>query len=88
MDVKSATVPDDVDAAWRFFLFNWIVVGAMAPTLALSVMVTNFSIALLGMLIAIGYVGIYAGFAHANARSPTRRDPQVMFVLARPRRSC
>ena len=33
------------------------------------------------MLIAVGYVGLYAGFAHANARSPTRRDPQVMFVL-------
>jgi membrane-associated phospholipid phosphatase len=34
-----------------------------------------------GVLVAIGYVGVYAGFAHANARSPKRRDPQVMFVL-------
>jgi hypothetical protein len=81
MDVKSATVPDDVDAAWRFLLFNWIVVGAMTAALALSVMFTNFSIGLTGVLVAVGYVGVYAGFAHANARAPKRRDPQVMFVL-------
>ena len=74
-------MPDEIEAAWRFFLFNWIVVGALALTLAFSVLVSDFSIAPLGMLIAIGYGGIYAGFAHANARSPTRRDPQVMFVL-------
>ena len=81
MDVKSAMVPDDVDAAWRFLLFNWIVVGTMAATLVLGVAVTNFSIELTGVLVAIGYVGVYAGFAHANARAPKRRDPQVMFVL-------
>ena len=74
-------MPDEIEAAWRFFLFNWIVVGALALTLAFSLLVSDFSIAPLGMLIAVGYVGIYAGFAHANARSPTRRDPQVMFVL-------
>lgn len=78
---KSAPVPDDAEAAWRFLLFNWIVIGAMAAALALSLMVTDFSIGLTGLLVAIGYVGLYAGFAHANARSPKRRDPQVMFVL-------
>ena len=62
-------------------LFNWIVVGTMAATLVLSVAVTNFSIELTGVLVAIGYVGVYAGFAHASARSPKRRDPQVMFAL-------
>jgi PAP2 superfamily protein len=81
MDPKSATAPDDVDAAWHFLLFNWIIVGALTATLALCVMVTKFSIGWLGVLIAIGYVGIYAGFAHANARSRKRRDPQIMFVL-------
>jgi hypothetical protein len=74
-------MPDEVETAWRFFLFNWIVTGAMALTLAFSLAVTDFSIGLTGLLIAIGYVGLYAGFAHANARSPKRRDPQVMFVL-------
>src|SRR5271154_3608258 len=81
MQAISATMPDEIEAAWRFFLFNWIVVGALALTLALSVLLTDFSIAPVGLWIAIGYVGIYAGFAHANARSPARRDPQVMFVL-------
>ncbi len=74
-------MPDEIEAAWRYLLFNWIVVGALALTLAFSLLVTDFSIAPLGLLIAIGYVGIYAGFAHANARSPRRRDPQVVFVL-------
>jgi PAP2 superfamily len=81
MDAKSANLPDDVEGAWRFLLFNWVVLGAMTATLALCVMVTNFSIGLTGVLAAVGYVGIYAAFAHANARSPRRRDPQVMFVL-------
>jgi PAP2 superfamily len=81
MDVKSPHSPDDAEAAWRFLLFNWIFIGAMGATLGLSLMVTDFSIERLGLLIAIGYVGLYAGFAHANARSPKRRDPQVMFVL-------
>jgi hypothetical protein len=81
MRLKSATPPDDAAAAWRFLLFNWIVIGAMGVTLGLSLMATDFSIGLSGLLIAIGYVGLYAGFAHANARSPARRDPQVMFVL-------
>lgn len=81
MRAELADRPDDVDAAWRFFLFNWIITGAMAATLAFSLAVTDFSIGPVGLLIAIGYIGLYAGFAHANARSPTRRDPQVMFVL-------
>jgi len=81
MQAVSTTTLDETEAAWRFFLFNWIVVGAMAATLALSVLITDFIIAPVGLLVAIGYIAIYAGFAHANARSPTRRDPQVMFVL-------
>ena len=71
----------DVEAAWRFLLVNWIFVGAMGVVLALSLALTNFSLELTGLAIAVGYVGLYAGFAHANACSPKRRDPQVMFVL-------
>jgi hypothetical protein len=81
MRAELADRPDEVDAAWRFFLFNWIVTGAMAATLALSLAFSDFSIGTVGLLAAIGYIALYAGFAHANARSPTRRDPQVMFVL-------
>ena len=81
MNAQSPTMPEDIDAAWRFFLLNWIVVGAMGAALALGLVVTDFSIDLSGLAIAVGYVGLYSGFAHANARSPVRRDPQVMFVL-------
>jgi uncharacterized membrane protein YqaE (UPF0057 family) len=72
----------EVEAAWRLLLLNWIMIGAMGAVLALGLMVTNFSIGLSGLAIGGGYVGLYAGFAHANARSPLRRDPQVIFVLA------
>jgi len=71
----------DVEAAWRFLLVNWIFVGCMGVVLALSLAFTNFSLELTGLAISIAYVGLYAGFAHANAVSPKRRDPQVMFVL-------
>lgn len=81
MGWNASAVPDEVDIAWRFFLFNWLVVGVMGATLALSLMATEFSIDQVGLAIAVGYVGLYGGFAHANARSPVRRDPQVMFVL-------
>src|SRR6202040_3682231 len=84
MNAQSPTMPEDIDAAWRFFLLNWIVVGAMGAALALGLVVTDFSIDLSGLAIAVGYVGLYSGCAHANARSPVRRDPQVMFVLGGP----
>ena len=74
-------MPEEVDAAWRFLLVNWIGIGALGAMLACGVALTDFSIDLTGLAIAVGYVGLYAGFAHANARSPSRRDPQVMFVL-------
>jgi uncharacterized membrane protein len=81
MHAQPADLPDDPDAAWRFLLFNWIVVGAMTATLVGAVLFSKFSIGFTGIVVALGYVGIYAYFAHANARSPKRRDPQVMFVL-------
>jgi hypothetical protein len=81
MGWTSRALPDEVAIAWRFFLFNWILVGVMAAVLALALAATDFSIDLVGLAIALGYVGLYGGFAHANARSSGRRDPQVMFVL-------
>jgi len=71
----------EVETAWRFLLINWMFIGGMGVALAASLMLTDFSLELTGLAVAIGYVGLYAGFAHANAVSPKRRDPQVMFVL-------
>jgi len=82
MSGKTLTGPDDgVEIAWRFLLANWIVIGVMGAALGLGILVTNFSIEQSGLMVAVGYVGIYGGFAHANAHSRVRRDPQVMFVL-------
>lgn len=82
MSAELPIPPDgETEIAWRFLLTNWIVIGVMAAALGLSILFTNFSIEQSGLMIAVGYVGLYGGFAHANARSPVRRDPQVMFVL-------
>ena len=72
----------EVEAAWRLLLLNWIMIAGMGAALVLGLMLTDFSIGLSGLAVAGCYVGLYAGFAHANARSPNRRDPQVIFVLA------
>jgi len=83
MPPKAPTAPAaiEVETAWRFLQVNWILIGGMGVALALSLVLTDFSIELTGLAVAVGYVGLYAGFAHANAASPKRRDPQVMFVL-------
>jgi hypothetical protein len=72
---------EDVAAAWRLFRLNWIPLGLMGLALALGVACTGFFIERKGLVLCLGFVGVYAGFAHANARSAKRRDPQVMFVL-------
>src|SRR3954471_1534762 len=72
---------DDVERAWRFFQFNWILIALMGVALTASLALTDFRIGLAGLIVTLGFVAIYAGFAYANARSSVRRDPQVMFVL-------
>jgi hypothetical protein len=74
-------VREDVAAAWQFFRINWVALAVMGAALALGVALTDFSIEVNGLLFSLGFVAVYAGFAHANARAPARRDPQVMFVL-------
>jgi hypothetical protein len=74
-------VHDDVAAAWRYFLFNWAVIALMSAAFALGLVLAGFTVELSGLLFSLGFVAVYAVFAHANARSPARRDPQVMFVL-------
>ena len=52
--------PDaDVETAWRFFLANWLVIGAMGAALGRSLVVARFSLDLSGLVIAVGYVGLY-----------------------------
>lgn len=81
MHASQSAVAAEVEAAWRILQHNWIFIAAMGAALALSLLLTDFSVGPTGVVIAAGYVAIYGGFAQANARSPKRRDPQVMFVL-------
>ena len=72
---------DEVATAWRLLQLNWIPLALMSAALALAVACTRFSIEPVGLAVSLGFVAVYAGFGYANARSPVRRDPQVMFVL-------
>ena len=68
-------------AAWRLFLFNWIVIGFIGTAFALSLLLTTFSLAWYPFLVGCGFVAVYAAFALYNAIARNRRDPQVVFVL-------
>lgn len=81
MPILKNAASSQVESAWSFLLLNWIMVGAMAAALGLSIALSEFSLALPGLALGLGFGGIYGGFALANARSAKRRDPQVMFVL-------
>ncbi|MGB6534797.1 MAG: phosphatase PAP2 family protein [Xanthobacteraceae bacterium] len=78
--LPKAPVNED-EAAWRFLLANWIIIGVMAAVLGASLFAADLSIQACGLILGVGYVGLYAGLAHADARSPLRRDPQLAFVL-------
>jgi PAP2 superfamily len=71
----------DVERAWHYFQINWIPIALMGVALSASLALTDFRIGLAGALVTAAFVAVYAGFAYANARSPVRRDPQVMFCL-------
>ena len=71
----------DVERAWHYFQINWIPIALMAVALAAGLALTDFRLGLVGVIVTLGVVAVYAGFAYANARSPVRRDPQVMFCL-------
>jgi hypothetical protein len=81
MHTTSLPLAAEVEHAWRLFKLNWAVLASMSAALVIGVGLSNFSIEPTGLLGSIGFVVVYAGFAHANARSPVRRDPQVMFAL-------
>jgi PAP2 superfamily len=71
----------DVGRAWQYFQFNWIPIALMGAALSVGLVGSNFRIGLSGALVTGAFAAVYAGFAYANARSPVRRDPQVMFCL-------
>jgi len=82
MQGRGDTHTAEIESAWRLSTLNWALGGAMAAALAASLALTDFSLALPGIAVALGYIAVYGGFGCANARSPKRRDPQVMFILA------
>lgn len=68
-------------AEWRLFCLNWIPIGAMGATLALCLVLTDFSIRWASAALPLGAAALYAGVAYYNAYAPHKRDPLVVFVL-------
>jgi hypothetical protein len=78
---RASACEEEVKAAWLLFRFNWALLAVMSAAFAITIGLAGFSINVGDLLFSLGFVIIYAAFAHANALSPARRDPQVMFVL-------
>jgi hypothetical protein len=72
----------ELAAAWRLFLFNWLVLGVLGGAFFAALALTDFSLGYGSpFLIGYGFVAVYAGFSWYNALAQHRRDPQVVFVL-------
>jgi len=69
-------------AAWRLFIFNWIVIGIIGAAFALSLVLTTFWIAWMHARVELcGFAAICAAFALYKIIARNRCDPQVVFVL-------
>jgi PAP2 superfamily protein len=68
-------------AVWRQFQIGWIVLVALAAVLAVGLWGGGFTFGLAGALLSYGFVALYGAFAYFNAKIPSRRDPQVVYVL-------
>ncbi len=58
MSLPRPALSIEVEAAWRFLKLNWALCAAITAALAVSLLVTDFSLALPGVVVAIGYVGV------------------------------
>lgn len=71
----------ETDHAWQLFCFNWLLIGAMAATLALGVAVTRFSIAPLGLFGVAGIAVPYIGYTYYKRYRAKNKDALVIFTL-------
>ena len=62
ISARKPPAPQDVVAAWRFFQVTWVLIAAMAAALAFALVLTDFTIGVAGAMVAVCYVGVYAGF--------------------------
>lgn len=74
------TTPEEA-AAWRLFVCNWRVLGAMTATLVAVLAVTPFWIEPVSALLPVAVIGGYAGYPYYHLRHSQQRDPFVIFTL-------
>ncbi len=67
--------------AWRLFELTWIPLAAISGVFGLSLVLTDFSVAPLGIWMLCSVVMIYAGFTFTTPRPPHRGNPTVVFML-------
>ena len=68
-------------AAWRLFVCNWRVLGAMTATLVAVLAVTPFWIEPVSALLPVAVIRGYAGYTYYHLRHSQQRDPFVIFTL-------
>lgn len=75
------TMAAEIEAAWRYYLFNWVVVGVIGAALALSFFAGNFALEPTALALAVGYIGLFEGLADGRTRTPARHEPRATFML-------
>jgi hypothetical protein len=68
-------------AAWRLFSFNWFLLGALAVTLALGLVLTGFSLTPTGAVLPFGAAALFTALAYGIAWRARHRDPKWAFVF-------
>lgn len=74
------TTPEEA-AAWRLFVCNWRVLGAMTAALLVVLSVTPFWIEPVSALLPVAVIGGYGGYTYYHLRHARNRDPFVIFTL-------
>jgi len=67
--------------ARRLYRFNWVMLGLMAASLAIGLMIAGFSIAPASALTPLAIVSAYLGYALYRYYRPGTSDPKITFIL-------
>jgi len=71
----------EVQAAWRLYCCNWVMLGAMSLTLAAALILTDFSIVPASALKPAAIIAAYLAYTYYSRLWQKKPDTRVIFIL-------